>query len=92
MHCPACSPWAPSAAGCGAAYGVGRIRSTFATAAKLETAFDLPVIGTISLAMTDAARAFDRKRRKLFYAASAGLGGVFVLLLAAEFLQRGMVA
>jgi len=80
------------AAGCGTAFAVGRIRSTFATAAKLETAFDLPVIGTISLAMTDASRAFDRRRRKLFYAGSAGLGGVFMLMLAAEFLQRGPVA
>lgn len=79
-------------AGCGAAYGMGRLRSTFATAGKLENAFGLPVIGTISLAVTDAARALENKRRKLFYAGAGGLGGLFVMLLAAEFIQRGMVA
>ena len=80
------------AAGCGAAFGIGKMRSTFATASKLETAFELPVIGTVSLAMTDAARAVARKKRKLFVAASGALGGLFVVLLAAEFIQRGMVA
>jgi polysaccharide chain length determinant protein (PEP-CTERM system associated) len=80
------------AVGCGTAFAVGKLRSTFATASKLETTFELPVIGTISLAMTDAARAIERKKRKLFYAASGGLGGLFVVLLAAEFVQRGLIA
>jgi polysaccharide chain length determinant protein (PEP-CTERM system associated) len=80
------------AAGCGTAYGVGKLRSTFATASKLETVFDLPVVGTISLALTDAARALEKKRRKLFYAGAGGLCGVFLVLLAAEFVQRGFVA
>jgi polysaccharide chain length determinant protein (PEP-CTERM system associated) len=79
-------------AGCGAAYLQGRLRSTFATASKLEAALDLPVIGAISLAMTDAARAVQVRRRRLFLAASGGLGALFVVLLAAEFVQRGMVA
>ena len=79
-------------AGCGAAFLQGRMRSTFATAAKLESTFDLPVIGTISLTVTDAARALQAKRRKLFLAAAGGLGGLFIVLLAAEFVQRGMVA
>ena len=79
-------------AGCGSAYLIGRMRSTFATAGKLESTFDLPVIGTISLAITDTARALQAKRRKLFLAAAGGLGGLFVALLAAEFVQRGMVA
>mgnify|MGYP006196611341 CR=1 FL=1 len=35
------------AAGCGTAYLLGRIRSSFATASKLESVFELPVIGTI---------------------------------------------
>ena len=79
-------------AGCAAAFLQGRMRSTFATAAKLESTFDLPVIGTISLTMTDAARALQAKRRRLFLAAAGGLGGLFIVLLAAEFVQRGMVA
>jgi uncharacterized protein involved in exopolysaccharide biosynthesis len=80
------------AAGCGAAYAVSKVRATFATANKLETTFGLPVIGTISLAMTDASRLLAKKRRKLFLAGSGSLGGLFVVLLAAEFVQRGMVA
>lgn len=79
-------------AGCGAAYLQGRMRSTFATAGKLESALDLPVIGAISLTMTDAARALQAKRRRLFLSAAGGLGGLFIVLLAAEFVQRGMVA
>jgi uncharacterized protein involved in exopolysaccharide biosynthesis len=80
------------AAGCGVAYGMGKVRSTFATASKLATTFELPVVGTISLALTDAARAIEKRKRKLFYAASGSLGGLFVVLLAAEFVQRGLIA
>ena len=80
------------AAGCGTAYGMGKLRATFATASKLETTFDLPVIGTISLALSEAARTLEKKKRKLFYAAAGGLGGVFMVLLAAEFLGRSLVA
>ena len=80
------------AAGVGAAFAIGQLRSTFATSAKLERALDLPVLGAISLTMTDTARKLRAKRMKYFYAGSAALGGLCVLLLAAEFLQRGMVA
>jgi len=79
-------------AGCGTAYLQGKMRSTFATASKLESTFDLPVIGTISLALTEAARALQKKRQKRFVAAAGGLGGLFLVLLAAEFVQRGMIA
>jgi hypothetical protein len=80
------------AVGCGTAYGMGKLRSTFATASRLETAFELPVVGTISLALSEAARALEKKKRKLFYAAAGGLGGVFMVLLAAEFVGRSLVA
>ncbi|MGZ3233131.1 MAG: XrtA system polysaccharide chain length determinant [Croceibacterium sp.] len=80
------------AACCGAAYAASKVRATFATAAKLETTFGLPVIGTISFAMTDAARALAKRQRKFFLAGAGGLGGLFVVLLAAEFVQRGMIA
>ncbi len=78
-------------AGAGTAYLTARMRSSFATAGKLESAFELPVIGTISLALTDAAKVLQRKKLKRFVAASAGLGGLFVVLMVAEFVQRGMV-
>ncbi|MGX7895098.1 XrtA system polysaccharide chain length determinant [Tsuneonella sp. HG222] len=78
--------------GGGVAYLLHKMRSSFSTAAKLESTFELPVVGTISLALTDAAKALARKRYRRFAAAAGGLGALFVILLAAEFVQRGMVA
>jgi polysaccharide chain length determinant protein (PEP-CTERM system associated) len=79
-------------AGGGTAFALGKFNGTFATAGKLEQVFDLPVIGTISHTLTDAGRALARRKRKQFAMASGGLGGLFVMLLAVEFIQRGMVA
>lgn len=80
------------AAGVGAAFAIGQLRSTFATAGKLERALDLPVLGAISQTMTDAARELRTKRMRMFYAGTAALGGLCIVLLAVEFVQRGMVA
>jgi polysaccharide chain length determinant protein (PEP-CTERM system associated) len=80
------------AGGCGAAFGMSRLRSTFATTSALERATGLPVLGAISHNLTDAGRRLRRQRMKLWYGGSAALGGLFVLLLAVEFIQRGMVA
>ncbi|MBD3728554.1 MAG: chain-length determining protein [Sphingomonadales bacterium] len=79
-------------AGAGAAFAIGHLRSTFATTSALEKALGLPVIGSISQTFSDAERAVRSRRLRMFMAASAALGGVFVLLLAVEFIQRGMVA
>lgn len=80
------------AAGVGAAFALGQLRSTFATTAKLERALDLPVLGSISQTMTDAARDLRTKRMRYFVAGSTALGGLCVVLLVVEFVQRGMVA
>ncbi len=80
------------AAGVGGAFAIGQLRSTFATTAKLERSLDLPVLGAISHTLTDSAREIRNKRMKYFIAGSAALGGLCVILLAVEFLQRGMVA
>jgi polysaccharide chain length determinant protein (PEP-CTERM system associated) len=80
------------AAGCGAAHGMAQLRGTFATTGKLEAALGLPVLGAISETLTDSAKALRRQRQRKFYAATAGLGGLFVILLAAEFVQRGVAA
>ncbi len=79
-------------AGAGVAFVLGQIKGTFATATKLERVFDLPVVGTVSHTMNAAARALQARRLKQFAAAAGGLGGLFVVLLAVEFVQRGMVA
>jgi len=79
-------------AGAGVAWGLGQLRSGFATPQKLERAFDLPVIGAISLTLSDAAKALERRRLKQFAGACAGLGAIFVILLAIEVVSVGTVA
>lgn len=78
--------------GAGAGWAMGQLRSSFATAGKLENAFGLPVIGTVSHVTTEAGRLLQRKYLKMFAAGAGGLCGLFVILLAVEFIQRGMVA
>ena len=79
-------------AGAGTAYAMSQLRSTFSTAGKLERALDLPVIGTISMTVKEGARALEAKRLKQFFGATAALAGVFIILLAIEFVQVGSVA
>ncbi|MEY4720793.1 MAG: hypothetical protein RIQ46_518 [Pseudomonadota bacterium] len=79
-------------AGIAAAFAIGQLRNTFATAAKLERAIGLPVLGAISTTLTDIDRERRRKRARYFVAASVALGGLFVLLMVVEFIQVGMVA
>lgn len=78
--------------GAGTAFGIGQLRNTFATTAKLEQAVGLPVLGAISTTLNDAARVLRHKRQKQFVVASAALGGLFALLLAVELIQVGLVA
>ncbi|TCM22317.1 polysaccharide chain length determinant protein (PEP-CTERM system associated) [Novosphingobium sp. PhB165] len=77
--------------GCVAAFALGRVRSVFATAGGLEKATGLPVLGAISQHVTDGVRTMRRRKLKLFYGGGAALGGLFVVLLAVEFIQRGTV-
>lgn len=78
--------------GCAFAFALSKVRSVFATTAGLERATGLPVLGAISQNLTDAVKALRRRRLKYFYGASAALGGLLFVLLAVEFVQRGMVA
>ncbi|MDE2596180.1 MAG: chain-length determining protein, partial [Sphingomonadales bacterium] len=80
------------AAGIGVAFAVGQLRSTFATVSKLERSTGLPVLGAITQTLTESGRILRNKRLRYFTAASSALGGVFVLLLIVEFIQRRMVA
>lgn len=79
-------------AGVAAAYALGQLKSSFATPQKLERSFDLPVIGAISLTVSEAARVIEAKRLKQFAGASGGLAAIFVILLAIEFVSVGGVA
>jgi hypothetical protein len=79
-------------AGVAGAYGLGLLRSTFATPNKLERAFDLPVIGAISLTISEAARELEKRRLKQFAAGGAGLFAVFVILIVIEIITVRAVA
>lgn len=79
-------------AGVGGAFLLGQLRPTFSTANKLERVTGLPVLGSVTATITDAGRALRAKRFKQFVAGSAALFGIFVLLIAVEMIQRGMVA
>jgi polysaccharide biosynthesis transport protein len=79
-------------AGVGTAFALGHLQTSYPTAAKLERASGLPVIGSISQMLTNAERAARKQKMKLFYGATCGLVGVFALLLVVEFVQRGMTA
>ena len=78
--------------GAGVAFVLGLLKAGFTTADKLERALDLPVLGTVSRSMTDAARRLEKLRMKQFIGAAAALAGVCVLLLAVEMIQVGSVA
>ncbi len=79
-------------AGCGAAFAVGQLRSTYSTTGQLERATGMQVLGSVSLTMTRTARSLYWKHLKWFAGATAGLALVLVLLLAVEYMKRGMVA
>ncbi|MEC8715106.1 MAG: XrtA system polysaccharide chain length determinant [Pseudomonadota bacterium] len=79
-------------AGAGVAFVMGQLKSSFTTAERLERALDMPVIGTISRSVTEAARAHEKRRMKQFLAGVGGLGAVCFLLLVVEIVQVGSVA
>jgi polysaccharide chain length determinant protein (PEP-CTERM system associated) len=80
------------AAGCGVAFAMAQLRSSYATTSQLERATGMIVLGSISLTQTAAARARQWKQLKLFGGATAGLVLVLMVLLAVEFMKRRMVA
>ena len=80
------------AIGCGVAFVLGLLRSSFTTAEKLERMLDLPVIGTVSRTMTAETRSIERTKLKKFFAASGALAAVCFMLLVVEMIQVGSVA
>ncbi len=80
------------AVGAAVAYALSQLKSSFATSQKLERAFDLPVIGSISLTVSAAARAIEQKRLKQFAGACGALVAMFVVLVAIETIAVGSIA
>jgi hypothetical protein len=79
-------------AGAGIAFALGHLQTSYPTAAKLERASGLPVIGSISQMLGSTQRDERRRKLKLFYTGSVALVGVFALLTVAEFIQRSVTA
>jgi polysaccharide biosynthesis transport protein len=79
-------------AGAGTAFALAQMRSTYPTAAKLEKASGLPVIGSVSQMLTAFERSERARKMKLFYGATAALCGLFVVLIVVEFIQRSLTA
>jgi polysaccharide chain length determinant protein (PEP-CTERM system associated) len=79
-------------AGAGVAYAIGHLRSSFATVQGLEKSTGLPVIGSISLTLSEAARELRNRRLKQFAGASAALVGVLAILLVIEIVSVGTIA
>ncbi len=80
------------AAGVAVAFALGQVKTTFATAARLEKATGMPVIGSIGEMVTKAQVA-TRRRLLLYYGGgAAALGVAYIALLGVEMLQRGLAA
>lgn len=80
------------AAGCGSAFGIGQLRSTYSTTGQLERATGMQVVGSVTLTLSRRARAQYWRQLKWFAGGVASLAFVLVVLLAVEFMKRGMVA
>lgn len=79
-------------AGAATAFALGQLRTTYATAARLERATGLPVMGAITHTMNRAAIANGRRTLRLFLGGGAGLVGLCLILVVIDFVQRGMAA
>ncbi|MEQ1540103.1 MAG: XrtA system polysaccharide chain length determinant [Sphingorhabdus sp.] len=77
-------------AGAATAFALGHLQTSYPTAAKLERASGLPVIGSISQMLTSEQRTDRKKKLALFFGGSAALIGVCGILIIVEFIQRGL--
>jgi len=78
--------------GVGTAFAMGHVQTSYPTAARLEKASGLPVIGSVSQILTNAQREIQKRKMRIFFGTSGALFGVFGMLMIVEFIQRGMVA
>ena len=77
-------------AGAATAFALGHLQTSYPTAAKLERASGLPVIGSISQMLTSEQRIERKRKLKLFFGGAVALVAVCILLIAVEFIQRGL--
>jgi polysaccharide chain length determinant protein (PEP-CTERM system associated) len=76
--------------GAGAAFAMSQLRTTYPTVARLEKAAGIPVIGAITETLTTSQSDTRRQHLRWFAGGSGALAVCCVLLIAVEFVQRGM--
>jgi polysaccharide chain length determinant protein (PEP-CTERM system associated) len=69
-----------------------KMQSSYSTPAALAAASGLPVLGAVSFVRGAKQKAAEAQQFKWFAGAGGALAGAFVLLLAVEFVQRGLMA
>jgi polysaccharide chain length determinant protein (PEP-CTERM system associated) len=79
-------------AGAGTSFAMSQIKTSYATAGRLERASGLPVIGTITEVISPVQRIVRKQKFKYFVGGSLALVGAWALLLTVEFVQRSLVA
>ncbi len=80
------------AVGVGVAFAMGQLKTTFPTAARLERATGMPVIGSIGEAVTHAQIVMRRRKLMYFGGGAGGLLVAWIALLGIEMVQRGLAA
>lgn len=78
--------------GVAVAFGLSKLMSGFSTAAQLERASGMPVIGSISEVIGEAQASLRKRKLQMFAAAMGGLAFAWVALLGLEMVQRGTAA
>ena len=71
---------------------MGQLKTTFPTAARLERATGMPVIGSIGEAVTHAQIVMRRRKLMYFGGGAGGLLVAWIALLGIEMVQRGLAA
>lgn len=78
--------------GAGVAFVRAKLQTSYSTPAALAAASGLPVLGAISFVQGPRQKAQQAQQLKWFAGAGGALVGAFALLLAVEFVQRGLMA
>lgn len=77
-------------AGVGGAFALGQVRTTFPTAARLEKASGLQVIGSVTETLNSTQLVERQHKLRLFAMGGGGLGVACLLLIVVEFVQRSL--
>jgi polysaccharide chain length determinant protein (PEP-CTERM system associated) len=79
------------AAGGFTAFASSQFKPVFHDARTLRNVIDLPILGVVTLVMSDVAKSRERSDLKKFFLASGGLVGAFIIAIAALTVISGQV-